>query len=551
MVPEKKPIDSLEETGVLNETDTPSDENKSESSIDFDENSTILTMENGMQSKNDNKVKPLYVRRFYTVIALALVVVIFIVGTVVINLLPEKEDDTTTTSQTIFVKQTSSLNIEKIVINGSYGKMVFNSTKTEATGSDAVASAVWSLEGYDADLIASSSVNAAADNLATIYATRIMETDQSQKDLYGFNKPLLTAEVFMRKGKGENYTLTIGDSAPDGSGYYAIITGDNNIYLVATATVNSFNKKPEELADSIIVDTPTIEDISKKTDKKYFDEETGSLATYESIEISGTKYTKKAVFTPIKDNEFVECNVDLGSYSRYGAPDTVNELFGILTNGLVAMDTYVLKPTAADVKKYRLENPEAIVTVKCGSIVVKVKASMYDKENNLYAVMVDGRNAIYAVSGDALSMLNYSLEDFYYQFVFQEFIYTFKNMKVEIGNKTYDFDIKHDTSNDSFTATSNGKQIDDALLATYYQYFLVLSPEVKSSYTDGETVLKATFTYKSTSKGQKVIELVKQSARRYLMKIDGVSYGIVSSLDFDPLVIYADHVMTNQGIPEP
>ncbi|MBQ9919764.1 MAG: DUF4340 domain-containing protein, partial [Clostridia bacterium] len=410
---------------------------------------------------------------------------------------------------------------------------------------------VWSLEGYDADLIASSSVNAAADNLATIYATRIMETNQTQKDIYGLNKPILTAEVFMKKGKGENYTLTIGDSSPDGSGYYATITGDNNIYLIATATVNSFNKKPEDLANTIIVNTPDIEDISKKTDKKYFDEETGALATYESIEISGTKYTQKAVFTPIKDNEFVECEVNLGSYSRYGDPATVSELFGILTNGLVAMDAYSLKPTAADLKKYGLENPEAIVTVKCGSIAVTVRASMYDKENNLYAVMVDGKNAIYAVSGDALSMLSYSLEDFYYQFVFQEFIYTFKNMKVETGGKTYEFNIKHDTSNDTFTATSNGKQIDDALLATYYQYFLVLSPEVKSNYTDGETVLKATFTYKSTSKGQKVIELVKQSARRYLVKIDGVSLGIVSSRDFDPLVVYADHVMTNQGIPEP
>jgi predicted aspartyl protease len=124
-------------------------------------------------------------------------------------------------------------------------------------------------------------------------------------------------------------------------------------------------------------------------------------------------------------------------------------------------------------------------------------------------------------------------------------------MVVETGGKTYSFDIEHDTSNDTFTATSNGKKVDDALLSTYYQYFLVLSPEVSDSYPSGKTALKATLTYKNSSKGQRVIELVKISARRYLMKIDGFDMGTVTSVAFDPLVIYAENVMKNKGIPEP
>lgn len=551
MVPEKKPIDdALEQTEVLE------NESNLNQNLEFDENSTILTTENGMYSEKDLKAKPLSIRRFHTLVTLFVLVIVLIIGSIVVGLIPEQTTEDSSESNAIFVKKASSEDIQKIIINSQKGKLVFHSTKKETSQNDEYealygSSTTWSLEGYDPLLIASTSVNAAADNIATISASRIMENDLSKKDLYGLNKPLITAEVFMHSGKGENYTLTIGNSSPDGSGYYATVSGDNKIYLLSTTTVNSFNKTPEELANAVIVEIPTIETVSKKTDKKYFDEETGAIATYDSIELSGPKYGKKVVITPIDDSMLVECSINLGNYSRYADPEKVSELFGIMSNGLVAMDTYVLNPTAADIKKYGLNSPEAIVTINCGSIKTTVRAKMYDEKNQYYAVMIDGRNAIYAVTADALAMLNYTTEDLFFRYVFQDFIYTYKNIVIETGGKTYSFDIEHDTSNDTFTATSNGKKVDDALLSTYYQYFLVLSPEVSDSYPSGKTALKATLTYKNSSKGQRVIELVKISARRYLMKIDGFDMGTVTSVAFDPLVIYAENVMKNKGIPEP
>ena len=546
MVPEKKPIEAVQETEVLEQTAPVTEEA---------ENSTVLTEKNGMQNKNDKKVKPLSVRRFRTIIVMAAVVVALVLGTIGVNFIPEAEEESTT-SNTISVKSANTENIEKIVVNGSYGEMVFRSKENEEADSDSsdsigAATYVWELEGYDQELIASSSVNAAADNLATIYATRIMEEDLSLKELYGLTKPTVTAQVFMREGKGEGYTLTVGDEAPDGSGYYACITGDSRIYLISAGTVNNFNTSPEAMANTVILNSPSVENVVKKTDKKYYDEETGVIASFESIELSGPKYGKKVVITPIEDNEFVNYSIDLGEYSRYADPDTVEEMFGLMTNGLVAIDTYVLEPNAKQIKEYGLESPDLFITIKYGALSTKLKATMYDEENQYYSVMIDDRDAIYAVTADALAMLEYSVEDFYYQFVFQEFIYKYKTMVVETPEKTYAFDIEHNTSDDSFTATSNGEEVDDSLLSAYYQYFLTLSPEVKQSYSNGETRLKATFTFKNTTKGQTVIELVKQTERRYLVRIDGNDLGIVTSSDFDHLVVYAEYVMNNQGIPEP
>lgn len=567
MAQEKKPLDSINDPEIQNPTPAEIDTTEeiaqiaentvSEENIESDtEGSTVLTRENGMERKRDKSVLSLKKRRLRIVISLLVVIALLVGGIVGVGYIPEDADEGVSNSPSISMKKTDTSKIEKIIVNGDYGKLVFVSTTEKNTASESDTSSAdysstysWELEGYDNSLISSSAINAAADNLASIYASRIMEENQENKSAYGLDNPKIYADVILNEG--ENYTLYIGDKSPDGSGYYAAVTNDPKIYLVSAGVVNNFNVSPESLANTVILNAPTVDDVSKKTDKKYYNEE-GTLSTFDTITLWGPKYGQKATISPIANNDFVQYSIDLGSYSRYADPDVVEDMFGLMTNGLVAIDTYALEPTDAEIKKYGLDNPELFINIKCGSFSVNLKAVMYDEENKYYAVMVDGLNAIYAVTADALDMLDYSLEDYFYQFVFQEYIYEFKNMTVDTGKKTYSFDIKHNTSDDSFTAKSNGKKIDDSLLSAYYQYFLVLSPEIKDSYNqNGEVALKATFTYKSSSKGQRVIELVKQTARRYLVKIDGNSLGVVNSADLDHLIVYAEYVMNNKGIPDP
>lgn len=564
---EKKPLDSITDAEIQNQTPAETDTTEeiaqiSENTVGEEniepkaEGSTVLTRENGMERKKDKSVLSLKKRRQRIVISLLVVIALLVVGIVGVGFIPEDEDEGVSTSPSISIKKTDTSKIKKIIVNGDYGKLVFVSQAGKNTASEADTSSAdysdtysWELEGYDNSLISSSAINSAADNLASIYATRIMEENQTDKAAYGLDNPKIYADVIL--SEGENYSLYIGDKSPDGSGYYATVTNDPKIYLVSAGVVNNFNVSPESLANTVILNAPTVDDISKKTDKKYFNDE-GSLSTFDTITLWGPKYGQKVTISPIANNDFVQYSIDLGSYSRYADPDVVEDMFGLMTNGLVAIDTYALEPTDAEMKKYGLDNPELFINIKYGSFSTKLKASMYDEENEYYAVMVDDINAIYAVTADALDMLDYSVEDYFYRFVFQEYIYEFKNITVDTGKKTYSFDIKYNSSDDTFTAKSSGKKVDDSLLSAYYQYFLVLSPEIKESYNqNGEVVLKATFTYKSSSKGQRVIELVKQTARRYLVKIDGNSLGVVNSTDLDHLIVYAEYVMNNKGIPDP
>lgn len=488
-------------------------------------------------------------RLFIALIAVAVVAAAAIFA--VLKFLPEKEGNTETTEYSIKVKSVSANDIEKIEIDNSYGKLVFTSTVVQNTSSSGSESGTleqtvtWKLEGFEESLIASSSVNAAADSIASINAVREM-TDRSLD--YGLDSPTVTAKVTMRNG-GEGYTVTVGNMAPDKTGYYLTVSGDEKIYLVSAGSVNNFDTTPEKLANTVIVTAPTKDSNTKTADKKYFDDE-GNIASFDSIELSGSKYGQAVSLLSQSDNDMAEYIIKMGNSSRYADSEKVEAMFGLMTNGLVAIDTYKLNPSAADIKQYGLDAPEAVIEIKAGSYTVKMKASLYDKEKNYYAVIVEGRDAIYAATADALSMLDYTVSDFYNQFVFLEYLHDFSNMTVKTPDKTYSFDISYDESEEKISALMGGKAIDDALLSAYYQYYVTLAPTAQSEYTAGSSALTATFTYRDTAKGKHVVELVKQTERRYLVVVDGQKMGLVNSAVFDHLVEYAQYVVDGKGIPD-
>lgn len=520
----------------------------SELEIDTEvEGSTIFTKNETIEPKK--KVATGKQKRLRLLIVLAVVAALIVGGLLaVFYLIPDKEDEAENTTYSIKVKQVDTDTIEKIVVNNSYGELVFTSKVVEsedANASEGETTVEWALEGYDPALIASSSVNAAADSVATIYATREME------DLtldYGLDDPSVTATVTLRDGS--SYKVFVGDEAPDGSGHYLKISDSEKIYLVAAGSISNFDTTPEKLANAVIVSTPVLDENTKTADKKYFDED-GNLATFDSIEISGSKYSQAVTLLPLADNEMAQFIIDMGSYNRYADTDAVTEMYGIMTNGLVAIDTYLLNPSAADIKKYGLTKPEVKIALKYGSGTTSLIASMYDEEQKYYAVMVEGRDAIYAVTADALSMLELEVSDFFNQFVFLEYIHDFSKIKVETPDKTYNFGLSYDEDEEELTATESGKPIDDELLSAYYQHLVTIAPTAQDSYVSGKADYKATFTYEDSDRGTRVLELVKQSDRRYLVKVDGIDMGLVNSTIYDHLVDYAQHIMDEKGIPEP
>lgn len=545
ILPKKAPTESAApaegEASAKNETPAEGDANEPEL-----QGSTIFTKSEPAE-KPKKTISGKKRRRNIILILIAAAIVlgagVFAAVKFLPNLNSEKEE---TTTPSIKIKEVTATDLRKITVKTKNKTLVFNGTLTEsstASSGEAEKTVAWSLEGYDPTLIADSSINAVADSCSALYATRQM-TDLSLD--YGLNDPAVTVEVTLQNA-AENYTISFGSLSPDGSGYYTKVSGVEGIYLVAAGTVEKVNTTPEKLANTVIVTAPSKDD-AKSSESKYFGEDDTKLAGFDTITLSGSYYPNPITLTATS-NKMAKYQITVGSKVRYANEENTTAMLGILADGLVAIDTYKLAPTKADITAYGLNAPDAVVTLKYAENSVTVRAKLYDKEKNYYAVTVDGRNAIYAVTAEALSMLDKREADLYNQYAFLEYLKDFSNIKINAGGKDYSFDIAYDEKEEKMTVTSNGAAVDDSLLSAYYQYLVTLSP------TENNESCAATAAYTAQLKprdGSKafVIKLYKQSERRYMLEINGEKYGVISSSIYESLTNYVQYVMEGKGIPD-
>ena len=148
-----------------------------------------------------------------------------------------------------------------------------------------------------------------------------------------------------------------------------------------------------------------------------------------------------------------------------------------------------------------------------------------------------------------MTMLDLRQTDFYNQFVFLEEMSDFKNITI-VSDKTYSFDITYNADDNITSEKLNGKDVDDSLFRTYYSYFTSMKPTVESSYPSGDVAMTVTFTYRDTSKGQIKMEFINHNDRRYQVRINGNSEGVIPYTYFDNLKNYVVNVEQNQGIPD-
>ena len=557
ILPEKAPVESAApaegeastEGEALAENETSAE---NEPSVEGDANepelqgSTIFT-KSEPDEKPKNTISGKKRRRNIILILIAAAIVLGAGVFAAVKFLPNVNSESEeTTTPSIKIKEVTATDLRKITVKTKNKTLVFNGTLTEsstASSGEAEKTVAWSLEGYDPTLIADSSINAVADSCSALYATRQM-TDLSLD--YGLNDPAVTVEVTLQNA-AENYTISFGSLSPDGSGYYTKVSGVEGVYLVAAGTVEKVNTTPEKLANTVIVTAPSKDD-AKSSESKYFGEDDTKLAGFDTITLSGSYYPNPITLTATS-NKMAKYQITVGSKVRYANEENTTAMLGILADGLVAIDTYKLAPTKADITAYGLDAPDAVVTLKYAENSVTVRARLYDKEKNYYAVTVDGRNAIYAVTAEALSMLDKREADLYNQYAFLEYLKDFSNIKINAGGKDYSFDIAYDEKEEKMTVTSNGAAVDDSLLSAYYQYLVTLSP------TENNESCAATAAYTAQLKprdGSKafVIKLYKQSERRYMLEINGEKYGVISSSIYESLTNYVQYVMEGKGIPD-
>ena len=450
--------------------------------------------------------------------------------------IPQKEEKPTIEAVNVGIKK-----ISHVTVTNPNGR--FNLYWKLDTAAEEKDTRIWCVEGVDSNLTSQVALEYVAANAGSITASIIIKN--TSKSDCGFDKPQAKIDVVLSDGAGE-YTITIGNASADKTGTYLMVSGDKNIYLVNDEYARYFNFNLIDLADTS--DLAAVQfDSSIAT---YFGD-TKVLESFDKITVSGKKFNREMVITPNPNPEQSDIVpfVVTSPQNRYA--DNIDSLVSIFTSGIDVMGAYTYDLSAASLKKYGLDNPDAVVTAKIGSVTKTFKMSKVDED--YCAIIDDNKKMIKMVAVGTVPFVEYKESDFYSKWFCMEMLSQLSSYEAKIGDNRYKFGITFDETQSENTAKftitrDNGAKITTSKFQAYYTYFLGL----KISDFDTQAVSAApdavvTLTF-SADASKKVYAFYKVSDSKYQYSVNGVMQGKIASTSYNKMVSNIKLIAENKNI---
>ncbi|MBQ4333713.1 MAG: DUF4340 domain-containing protein [Clostridia bacterium] len=265
---------------------------------------------------------------------------------------------------------------------------------------------IFQLKGYE-DILLSKSMTDTLTAYTTVVSAADKVNNVDKLSTFGLDKPVATATITYKDGS--TCTVSVGDMIPSEDGYYAQVSGDENVYMFTSDTAAIFQMMSVAFADTTLISTPSVKS----------DDKNGS-AVLKEITYTGKNYPQ-----PLHIRRSYHTDMTELTYYSYIISDpylrgTNDATSGILTNfkSLSAVQALVLHPTEEQKKRVGFDNPLSVMNITMAvetpaesdtsetddaeintyynSTTTKVTVGSQDEDGN-YIVMVDGINAIFLV----------------------------------------------------------------------------------------------------------------------------------------------------------
>lgn len=483
------------------------------------------------------------------IIAAVLAVAVLAGGTVaVIKLIPEREESSTPSIETISVLDMNSDDFKSVTVTNENGtfklysaeeKKETDSSSSDTSGSDTEIN--WYLDGYDKEVIDSSSVESIVSSVAKLEAVREVTAKSAAE--CGLENPAVRADVV--KNDGSEFSVLVGIGSPDNTGTYVKLSTDDKIYITESDIKSNFTFDALSFAETSAVPGITVTDAMKN----YTDDD-GALSSFDTITLTGKNFPEKVVLAPNTDE-------NLSTYAAYMTisptrriAENVDGIFDLFKSGVSVSGAYSFDPSASAQKKLGLDNPDLTATIKIGSFTVSYLFKQ--QEDGDYAVWYEGAKLIKKVSASSLSFIDYKVNDYYASWVCLQSINELSNFTLKTPDKTYGFDIAYDDSEDAeetYVITYEGTKLVAENFQDFYQECISLSC---SDYTvdkiSGDPDISIIFKYSDKSREDYVVEFRKSSETKYQYSIDGIDMGKVNSTDLNKILRLVKKVADGESI---
>ncbi len=532
-LPEK---DNMEKDNILNEVEN----------VEEDGASTVFS-----DPVRHNEAQPVRGKKklLPAVIAAAIAVCLLVGGTVaVIKLVPEREDTSSTPSLdaiTVLDLETDEL-ASVTVTNASgtfklYSEEVSSEEKDEDTSSSDT-KIEWYLDGYDKEVISSSSASGIVSSAASVTASREVTAKTAAE--CGLESPAIRVDYV--KKDGTELSLLIGNTSPDSTGTYIKLSTDDKIYINDASVDSSLEFDALSLAATDALAGVTVTDaMSDYTD------DNGALASFDTITLSGAKFPEKLILAPNTDENLSDYAAYITLAPTKRIADKVDGIFEFFKSGTTVSGAYSFDTSAAERKRLGLDSPDLIAEIKIGGLTQSY--SFKQQADGDYAVWYDGCKLIKKLSASGIEFINYTVNDYYSSWVCLQSINELSGFTLKTADKTYSFGIVYDDSEDAeetYVITYNGNKLTAENFQSFYQECISLSC---TDYTvdeanNGAVEVTMVFTYSDTSRENTVVEFVKSGAAKYQYSINGIKMGKINSSALNKVVKYAEKVANNESV---
>ncbi|MBR6694217.1 MAG: DUF4340 domain-containing protein [Clostridia bacterium] len=510
----------------------------------FEEESTIFTSSPIKSEKKREKCpKSQTAKMITTLVAFFLVAVIAIGGTIAISILVPQDGEEAPVDN-ISVLSVAPEKIKEVKITRKDSSSTYFSTvsqvKNPETGADET-EVKWAIKGIDPSLTETSVISSMLEQAFALYASRIIEPEEGAD--YGFTEPQYIVEM-TGYDAADSRTLTVGKESPSSSGVYATL--GKEIFLISIEAAAEFSKTDEQMATSFAISGATVDG---DTLDYFYDDK---LASFDKITLSGKNFPRKLTFgmNSVSNTGNYNDYIMTAPVRRYADTTAVGSLLEYAKTGLTAAEAYKYNPTAADLKKYGLNNPDMQLSIEFGGKKVEFKATKYDDE--YYAVIVTGKeNVIFKVAASFLAVAEYAETDFANSLMFIEILTDFKNLTFNTAGKTYSFDIEYKAATEEteqvLNITMGGKKIETQNFQNFYQHLVVECNEKTLDKMSGAAVL--TVKASRASGEATVMKFIKASDRRYYVEVDSAPIGLISATKMDNILNYLAAAAENKSVP--
>lgn len=493
------------------------------------EYSTIFSAPAEHNDKKPTK-SPLLKRLLATLLAVCLIAGVTVA---VVKLIPEKAEDENADT-TFEVISIDTANIATAEVIEEKNKITFVSELVEGQSESKT---VWHIDGIDKDLTDSDKIESAVESASKINAIKLIEGDLAD---YGLGTPKLTINFTAANLSFENFSVLVGDTAPAGLGYYCKISNKDGIYLVNNDFSALFGCSPLDFADTTGI--PGIEQTAENAD--CFSD--GSLVLFDYIKLSGQNYNGLTIVpqTDEKINSYFAYKITSPSV-RIGNDTAVNELLTIATNGIASSGAYCFNPTAADIEKYKLNDPYVTFEISVKGKVYTIKAAKVD--DTYFAVMVSGGNMIHKIPAASMSFVNNKTTDYYSSFIILENLSGLSGFNVAFQNgQSYNFKTEYNSENESYRAFLGENELDIENFKKLYRQFIELTPAEYDSKVINGAVLTINLVH-SDGTPNTVVEFKVYSPQRYQVELDGIPMGLITASTYEKFAQNIEN--TAQGKP--